>query len=217
MLSEPPAPATLQMFERSPLVVFALDVATFGFYGIYYAIRGRRLAARRLDTYQITPYTSAMWLLLPLVNIVLYIGMFNTIGRRVHASGVRTPVLLGLLAFVMVVVSALYRLPDPWWFISLTSSVALGAIHVPVALAERRDDPARTWARLHWFEIVLLVLGGLALIALSLLDPFGESVPPAAAYRVVALVWAVLIVTGIVLAWTGRALALQPPVPVLTQ
>ena len=204
MLSEPPAPASLPMFERSPFVVFVLDMTTFGFYGVYYAIRGRRLAERRLDRYQITPYASALWLLLPLVNVVVYIGMFNTIDQRARASGVRPPLPLGLLAFVMVVVSALYRLPDPWWFVSLLSSVLMGAIHVPVALAERRDDPTRRWARLHWFEIVLMVLGGLFLIAMSLLVPFGESVPPAAVFRVVTLVWAVLIATGIVLVWIGR-------------
>ena len=211
-MTEPPAPATLPMFERSPLTVFALDIATFGFYGVYYAIRGRRLAERRLDRYQITPYASALWLLLPLVNVVVYVGMFNTIDQRARASGIRPALPLGLLAFVVLVDSALYRLPDPWWFVSMLSSVAMGAIHVPVARAERRDDPARRWASLHWFEIVLLVLGGLWFLLLSFLVPFGESVPPAAAFRVVAAVWLVLIATGIVLAWIGRALAPRQPV-----
>jgi len=195
------------MFERSPLTVFALDVATFSVYSVYYAIRGRRLAERRLDLYQITSYWSALWLLLPLVNVVVFVGMFNAIDRRTRASSVKPAVPLGALAFMMVVVGALWRLPDPWSLVSLLSSVLLAAVHVPVAFAERRDDPPRRWAKLHWFEIVLLVLGGIW-VMLTTIGAFIDT-PPIVAAWVVGGVWAVLIVTGIVVARIGRALAPQ--------
>jgi hypothetical protein len=208
VLSEPPDPATLPMFERSPLAVFALDVATFSAYSLYYAIRGRRLAERRLDLYQLTSYWSALWLLLPLVNVVVFVGMFNALDRRTRASGVQPRVPLGVLAFIMVVVAALWRLPDPWSFISTLSSVLFAAIHVPVALAERRDDPARRWAKLHWFEIVILVLGSVLVVLVSL----GEFIdtPPVVATWVVTCTWTVLVVTGVVLARMSRALAPRP-------
>ena len=206
MLSlEPVDLKALPMFERTPLIVFALDVATFGSYSIYYAIRGRRLAELRLERPP-TSYWSALWLLLPLVNIVVYVAMFNDLDRRTRAAGARPPAPLGVLAFVMCVISFLYKLPDPWWFVSLLSSVVLAAIHVPVSFAERRDDPTRRWAKLHWFEISLLVLGSVWYAAVAFAVVFGDVVRLPAAVPVAAGVTLALAVAAIFFGRIGVAL-----------
>ena len=145
-------------FYRTPFQIALLSFATLNTYSVYYVIRGLRLAERRMGQRE-RSYWFALWLIVPGLNIAYFYGSFNRICERVRTSGVNPPVNFGLQALAMNVVDLLWRLPDPYWLISLLSSILLGTIHMSVAQAERLDEPEYVWPPLNWFEWLLIVLG----------------------------------------------------------
>jgi hypothetical protein len=197
-------------FFRTPFQVLVLSYATFGIYGIYWLMRGRRLAQRRLGE-PVTSYWWYLFWLIPIVTLVSGIICASKIGDRVRVAGVPTPpVPLGLQAFFFFFVSAMWRLPDPYWIISILAAVLIATMHSSLATAERIDDPGRTWPKFSVWEWIITVVG-LAIITLDLMGLFVDTTDSTQKWYLAGVVGAVLL--SLPIAWLGsRRLA---PVAVL--
>lgn len=151
-------------FFRTPLQVLILGYASFGFYGVYWLIRGRRIAENRLDLER-TSYWYYLFWLIPIVAIFSGCKSASIIENRIAVSGTARPVIpFWAIAFLYFVVDALWKLPDPYWLISVFSPVYIATMSVSLGRAERTDYPALSWPRLTACEWVILLLGGLVLV-----------------------------------------------------
>jgi hypothetical protein len=146
------------LFNRTPLQVFLLDLATLGLYSLYWLIRNRRLAEYRLSINPM-PYWHYLILLVPFWGMVVYVQTASIIGRRVEATGIRYPISFAWQAGLLGLVSTLWRLPDPWWLFAYASAIFLATMQVSLNRAEARDNRSRGKLRLTRWEIAILILG----------------------------------------------------------
>jgi tetratricopeptide (TPR) repeat protein len=160
-------------FHRTPLQVLTLDVASFGVYTLYWFIRNRRLAERRLG---IKPMPIWQWVV-PLWNVIVYYSSAIIIGKRVKAAGIDYRVPFVWQAVALMIISSLWRLPNPWWLLSLASSLALATMHVSLNRAEKLDYPTLASPRLTVWEYIIIVVG-LALLALAIIGTLMPDTTP---------------------------------------
>jgi hypothetical protein len=190
---QPAGPGVVQEFvdgfHRTPLQIALLALATFGVYSIYYVVRGRRLAQHRLAE-TIDSYWLALFLILPFVNFMYLCQSINKLQRRTALCGVVPPMPFWFQLILMDILEALWRLPDPYFFVLCFAPLLLGTIHVSVAHAERIDYPYLVWPRLHWFEWIILI-GGLGVLSLGVVGYAMES--SAFAYDAVGFAAAIVI------------------------
>jgi hypothetical protein len=101
----------------------------------------------------------------PIVGIFSGVKSATIIENRVAISGAPRPTIpYGFMAFAFLILNALWRLPDPYWMISVFSAVFVAAMHVNLAKAERMDYPSLKWPRLTAWEWAILILGGMLLV-----------------------------------------------------
>jgi hypothetical protein len=152
-------------FFRTPFQILILTYATFGLYGLYWLIRGRRFAELRLGD-QITSYWWYLFWLIPFVALVSGITSASQIERRVVITDATRPLLpFGIIAFTYFVGMALWRLPDPYWIVSIIiPPILIASMHVALAKAEAADNPAFPRQKFTVWEWVITILGGAVLI-----------------------------------------------------
>jgi len=157
-------PAVPDGFFRTPLQILILSYATFGIYGVYYLIRGRRLAEIRLEEERTSYWWYLFWLI-PIVGVVSGIMCASKMQRRVAITGfVKSSLPFGLFAFCFFLFQSLWRIPDSWGYITFLSSIFIAAIHINVAKAERFDFPSHAWPKFSAWEWVIAIGGGLLFI-----------------------------------------------------
>ena len=183
-------------FFRTPLQVAILGYATFGLYSFYWLIRGRRLAEKCLGE-SITSYWWYLFWIIPIVGLVSGIKCAGMVQDRVVAAGIGRPaVSLGVQTFFLFIIGAFWRLPDPYWLISIIVPVCLlGGMHVALARAERADYPAFRWPRLGVWEWILVIVGGCFWVLMLLgfeTGPFSSAQQWALWLMVVAVIMSLL-------------------------
>ncbi len=145
-------------FYRTPAQLYWLALVTVGIYAIYYLIRERRLARRRLGWSEET-YWTAFKLIIPIYGIFYYFESWALIGDRVKASGVKPWLPLSVQIIPMFLANLLWRLPaDIWVPLYLVSTIFFGTVGISVAQAERTDEPEYAWPRLGVAEWIIGVL-----------------------------------------------------------
>jgi hypothetical protein len=123
-------------------------------------------------------------LLIPLYNILAYARLFGEVedeARRYESD--RMPS-LPLLAFGAVVIDALWRLPDTWWFLSLLAFVPSAVIQSHFTRMQLDKWPTSVVPyRYRWGDWLVIGLGGIwtALVCIGALIPSvpGETVSAA--------------------------------------
>jgi hypothetical protein len=152
-------------FFRTPFQILILTYATFGLYGLYWLIRGRRFAELRLGE-QITSYWWYLFWLIPIVAFVSGIMSASKIERRVAITNVTRPLLpFGITAFMYFIGMALWRLPDPYWIVSIViPPILIASMHVTLAKAEAADNPGFLRQKFTVWEWIITILGGAVFI-----------------------------------------------------
>jgi len=187
-------PAIEYGFHRTPFQVVLLDFVTFGVYTFFWWGYCKRLSERRLGM-RISSRWTYLLLFVPLLNLFVFFEGFSLIGSRPRESGVFPSVPFSLTAVPLVIVSLLWRLPDPYWMVSIMSSIFLGAMHVDFNRAEMIDYPKLRRPRLSIWEWVMVVLGG-GVVILSFIGTQVD-VRPEASYFIPLL--AVVVVVTLIL------------------
>lgn len=155
------------------LVVMSL--CTFGLYEVWWFYRNWRLARERgVDVWPVPRALFAVFFVYALFRAIRdYPDAFAPREDRFPA---------GPLAFGWIVVSLLYRLPDPYWLVSFCAVVFLVPVQmtanrINLAFAPRHDRNAR-FTVLNWLVIVI----GAVVLALTVIGAFMPTpVDPASA------------------------------------
>lgn len=152
-----PVGASLPYFEVALAKFVVMSIVTFGLYDLYWMYQQwKRLKIRTMD--DLSPFWRTFFA--PLWGFLLF---WNIRGDAIK-QGVSINWGSGSLGLAYLVLNVLWRLPDPWWLISLLSFVpiippvrAITAMHD--RLAEDRDRNARLSAA----NIAGAVFGGILL------------------------------------------------------
>ena len=163
-------------FQRTPFQLAILTFATFGAYYIYWIIRARRFAERRLER-EVTPYSYYWRLLIPIWGLIVFFESFSTASRRVNAAGVRPAVPFWLCALGVLALGLLWRLPGSYYILCLLDGIAMLPAYAVFARAERVEAPAASWARFTVAEWIISIAGG----AVALFAFLGSAVEVSAA------------------------------------
>jgi len=144
-------------FPVGLLKLALMSVVCLGLYQLYWFYRNWRLADRP---------NSTMFggIIQALFYPVLAYFLFRRIEaeRRKHGAG--RPLVPGLLAAALFVLTVLWRLPDPYWLIAIFAFAPIVPVQVAVnALNEKLAPDADENRRLSPWNVLALLAGGLVL------------------------------------------------------
>ncbi len=161
------------LYPRSPIQVAVLLFATGGIYGFYWAYKVRRWCEATLEK-----PNQALWktiaLVVPIFNLFLLFDLGQLVnGACFRANLPRPQVNLPMLGLSTFFINLLWRLPDPYWFLSLFDFIPLTIIYSYMYRSQLRLNGAvAAPQKFTWFEWVIVTLGCLVL----LLATFGAAV-----------------------------------------
>lgn len=155
-----PRAATLPLFPVATQKFIVLSIFSFSIYESYWCYQNwKRLKSTSGEN--VSPFWRAFF------SPFWGFSLFGRIRATAASNGVVTKWRAGILGAFYLVLSLLWRLPDPWWLISVLSFVPLipvqqaaqrvNALHA-VSGAEGRNDKYTT------ANVVTILIGGLLLI-----------------------------------------------------
>jgi len=167
--SAPSAPSThYPLFPVATHKFVVLSLCTFSLYELYWCFKNWQ-RIKEPSGEQLSPFWRAFFA--PLWGFSLFRRIHQYADAR-HLSAHWSP---GILGTFYLVLSATWRLPDPWWLISLASFVPFisvvqtaGEINARAAAAEDRNDSY------SGANIATVIVGGLLLI-LAIIGTFAPA------------------------------------------
>ena len=202
----PYAPRELYL-QRTPFQAAVLTFATFGLYAIYWMVRARRRAERRLERH-VTSGWFFFTLLIPIYGLIVFFESMSTAQRRVAAAGEPVRIAFWVWALGYLVVGLLWRLPGSYFVVTYLDGLCLLPIYAAFARAERREAPDARWARFTAWEWIVAVAGSV----FAVLVYIGALIDVALAERVTVLAVAAAWAIALVVTWrTSPALAPHAP------
>ena len=148
-------------FAVSLVKLAVMSVCTFGMYELFWFYKNwQRIRAR--DGSDIKPFWRAFF-------AVLYCySCFRHIREHGEAMGLKSPIAAGALATGWILATLTYKLPDPYWLLTLSAIVFVLPVQAYVnrinAVAASSHDPNNRFRGWNWVAVVLG--GGLLLLAL---------------------------------------------------
>jgi hypothetical protein len=164
-----PAPAREEgrqaYFTVGALKFCLMSLTTFGLYELYWFYRNWRVIREREQS-QISPFWRAFF------NPIWTFSMGARFAGDARARNISLALPAVALGILYLLLHALWRLPDPYWLVTLLAFVPL----LPFDFAARRlngngELSAPTFARFSVWNITWIVVGSL-LLALTLLGTF---------------------------------------------
>jgi hypothetical protein len=154
-------------FPVSLLKLTLMSVATFSLYQIYWFYRNWKCVHRLNDEKANAPIRAFFY---PVTSYFL----FRRIRENAQKVDGGAALQAGLLAIGVFVFSALWRLPDPYWFVSLLGFLPLLPVQSLANRINRKVAPhADSNSRFGGWNIAGMVAGGL-LLALAIIGMFIE-------------------------------------------
>lgn len=161
-----------QFSNAQPVWHFVLlSIVTFGIYEIYWFYRNWKYLKihKSLD---ISPGWRTAGLFVPIYGIVLAYRQLRDIRDFSKEAGIVKTYSPGWILFSWLILTALWRLPDPFWFLSFLSVWLLAVVQGVLNSyweKEQPELPIRT--KFSGGQIALLVIGGIILV-LALIGTF---------------------------------------------
>lgn len=159
------AQSATPFFAVSVWKLGVLSLCTLGVYPIYWFYKNWQLIRDREQS-SIIPFWRALF------GVLFCYSCFRHIRDHGTASGVTPPLLAGPLAIGWIITTITWKLPDPYWLISLLAVVfvlpvqayvnRVNEVHVP------SHDPNAQFSALNW---VAVVAGGF-LLGLAIVGTF---------------------------------------------
>ena len=146
-----PASVPTPFFAVSVWKLAVLSFCTLGAYEIYWFYKNWQLIRDREQS-TILPFWRAFF------GVIFCHACFSNIRSHGVASGVTPPLAAGILAIGWIVTTVSWRLPDPYWLISLLAVVfmlpvqahvnRINEVHVP------GHDPNAQFSALNWVAVI---------------------------------------------------------------
>jgi len=139
----------------------ALSIATFGIYQVYWFYKNwKQLKAHHnLD---IKPGWRTAGLFVPIWGLVLTYRQFEDIMEYAGRSGIEKVFSPGWMLVQYIVLTALWRLPDPYWLLSLFSIAPLTMVQETLNEYWKKEQPQlAVKTGFTGGQIALLIIGGI--------------------------------------------------------
>jgi hypothetical protein len=135
-----------------------LCIVSFGIYEIYWFYKNWKFIKEN-NKLNISPFWRAIF-----AYFFAY-GLFKNIFALAKEKGYKGEHSPGFLTFCFIAISILWKLPDPYWLISMFSFLPLTAVVKVLNYYWRQEQPnLKERTRFSGGEIALLVVGGRFLI-----------------------------------------------------
>ena len=152
----------LQYSNAIPLWhMVALSIATFGIYQIFWFYKNwKQLKAHQnLD---IKPGWRTAGLFVPIWGLILTYRQFDDIRGHAENSGIEKLFLPGWMLVQYIVLTALWRLPDPYWLLTFFSIAPLTIVQETLNDYWKKEQPELVLkTNLSGGQITVLILGGI--------------------------------------------------------
>ncbi len=153
-----PRGTALTLFPVATHKFIVLSLCSFSIYELYWFYQNWK-RIRDSSREAISPFWRAAF------GVFWAIPLFRRIRRRAEASGLAVGWSAGALGTLFIILSILWRLPDPWWLISFGSLVAL----VPVVQTCQQinvsaQNPEGLNNEYTTANVATIVIGGLLLV-----------------------------------------------------
>jgi len=159
-------------FTTSALKLTLMSICTFGLYELYWFYKNWVLIKVRTGT-KIMPFWRAFFA--PLWAYSCFRHIKNSAGE----NNIPESLSIGLLAIVYFIAQALWRLPDPFWLISLFSfALIIPANNVALKINNQLITDFQNNDQFSGWNWAAIVLGGL-LFLLGIIGTFLPEVPNA--------------------------------------
>lgn len=156
--SAPPASASETFFAVTPLKLVVMSLTTFNLYLIYWFYKNWK-AVQRITGEKVSAPVRAFF------YVIVSYALFIRIRRHAASDGGVSLFPAGALAAAVFLIGMLWRLPDPYWLVSMLGFLPLipvqntvNEMNARVAPAADRNAHFRGW---NWLA---LTLGALVLI-----------------------------------------------------
>jgi hypothetical protein len=144
-------------FPASVLKLILMSLATLGLYEIYWFYKNWKCLHESFGDNVNAPVRAVFY---PLTSYTL----FKRIREQAAKAQLDGQLQSGLLALTVFAISALWRLPDPWWVVSLLGFFPLLPVQATVNELNRRLAPqAGTNSGFSAWNIAGLIVGGILL------------------------------------------------------
>lgn len=162
-------PVEPHFFTASPLKLVVMSVYTMGIYQLYWFYKNWKLIKERTGQ-KIWPFWRAVF------SPIMAYSCFKEIKACAGECKIQESLPIGLLAIAYFVISVIWKLPDPYWLISLFSFLPLMQVNSVALKINQQSDAGYVqngrFSALNWGGIVV---GG-ALLFFVLIATFAPNV-----------------------------------------
>lgn len=154
-------------FAVSPLKLAVMAIATFGLYEVYWFYKNWKIIKGRAKS-SIMPFWRAIF------GVIWCYPCFREIGNVAESRGLSLPSSPGLLAVAWIILTLMWRLPDPYWLICFLTPIILIPIQNTInrlnTLVAPNHNPN---SRFTVWNIVGVVVGG-TLFVFAIIGAFSQ-------------------------------------------
>lgn len=152
----PPLPEGQPLFFAvSPVKLAIMATVTFGLYELYWFYKNWKLVKQRTKN-NIMPFWRAFF------GIIWCYPFFGEVGDAIKSRGLSFPTSPGFLAAGWIILSLMWRLPNPYWLVSFLAPLALVPVQNTInqlnAAVAPDHDPN---SRFSGWNIAGIVIGGI--------------------------------------------------------
>lgn len=155
----------LMFFPVGILKLVLMSAVTLGLYELYWFYKNWKFIQKRSQV-ALQPFWRAFF------GVLYCYPCFKEIEKEVKSKDLPFPLSAGWLAFLWIVLTITWRLPDPYWVVTYLATIVLipvqNAVNRLNSAVEPNHDPNTSYSGWNIFG---LVLGGL-LFALGILGLF---------------------------------------------
>lgn len=155
-----PSGALVKYSDAQPVWQFVLlSIITVSFYNFYWFLRTWR-QLRAQENWDISPGWRLVGLFIPILNLFLMYDLFKYIRNVARARDCERLFSPGLMLIVWILITALVRLPDPYWLMALLTVLPIGVLQNVLNTYWSKTQPNLAMrTSLSFGQIWLFILG----------------------------------------------------------
>ncbi|MGB5411773.1 MAG: hypothetical protein WBN09_09615 [Woeseiaceae bacterium] len=158
---------TPEYYAVGPMKFVAMSTCTFGLYDVYWSYKNWKFVKAR-DGSDLWPWARALF------YGIWHYSLLTRLNESLNSATLKSGLIRGLLAAMLLIVNALWKLPDPYWLLCFLTPLAFLPALKAVPAAQDGNPVQEHISSFHPSNLVAYLLGGpmFVLVALSAIGYF---------------------------------------------